>query len=129
MRKSLPPTFCGRLQEDATMSEIPFDFISHQEIPDIEPWLIQGPRLDYRLADLPKATTSPHQYKALFKEVVESHISHTHVYTDGSKKDEKVGSAATWAFGTLPTRLPDDSSIFSAEAVALIDALKEYQPY
>ena len=33
MRKSLPPTFCGRLQEDATMSEIPFDFISHQEMP------------------------------------------------------------------------------------------------
>ena len=127
MRKSLPSTFCGRLQEDAILSEIPFDFISHQEIPDIEPWLIEGPRLDYRLADLPKAQTNPHQYKALFKEVVESYISHTHIYTDGSKKDEKVGSAATWAFGTLPTRLPDNSSIFSAEAVALIDALKIIQ--
>ena len=33
----------------------------------------------------------------------------------------------TWAFGPLKTRLPDDSSIFSAEAVALIDALKIIQ--
>ena len=40
------------------------------------------------------------------------------------QKDEKAGSAATWAYGTLKTRLPDGSSIFSAEAVALIDALK-----
>ena len=50
--------------------------------------------------------------------------NHTHIYTDGSKKDDKVGSAATWAFGTLKTRLPDTCSIFSAETVALIDALK-----
>ena len=124
MRKSLPPTFCGRLQEDAVMSDIPFDFICHKDISEVEPWLIQGPTIDYRLADLPKAETNPHQYKALFKEVVDTHRSHTHIYTDGSKKDEKAGSAATWAYGTLKTRLPDGSSIFSAEAVALIDALK-----
>ena len=38
--------------------------------------------------------------------------------------DEKVGGAFTWEFGKLQTRIPDGASIFSAEAVALIDALK-----
>ena len=47
-----------------------------------------------------------------------------HIYTDGSKKDDKAGSAAVWSSGTVKRRLPDGSSIFSAEAVALIDALK-----
>ena len=123
-RKSLPPTFCERLQVEAAQCDIPFDYIAQQEIPEVEPWLIQGPKIDYTLAYLPKADTNPHQYEALFNEVVDNHSSHTHIYTDGSKMDEKVGSAATWEFGTLKTRLPNGSSIFSAEAVALIDALK-----
>ena len=123
-RKSLPPTFCERLQEDSTQCNIPYECISQQEESEVEPWLIQGPIIDYTLAHLPKSETNPHQYKALFKEVVDVYRNHTHIYTDGSKKDEKVGSAATWAFGTLKTRLPDTCSIFSAETVALIDALK-----
>ena len=53
-----------------------------------------------------------------------AHIWITHIYTDGSKKDEKAGGAATWDFGELQTRIPDGASTFSAEAVALIDALK-----
>ena len=38
--------------------------------------------------------------------------------------DDKVGGAASWEFRKLLTRIPDGASIFSAEAVALIDALK-----
>ena len=123
-RKSLPPQFCERIGEAAIQSNIPFERISQQSIPDIEPWLIQVPRIDYRLADRPKAETNPHQYKALFKEVVELYKDHTHIYTDGSKKEEKVGSAAVLSSEIVKKRLPDGSSIFSAEAVALIDALK-----
>ena len=123
-RKSLPPTFCGRLQEVATDCEVPFDLISHQGIPDVEPWLVRVPSIDYRLAVLPKAKTNPHQYKALYKEVVEFYGNYSHVYTDGSKKDEKVGSAAVWLDTTRKTRLPNGCSIFTAEASALIDALK-----
>ena len=85
MRKYLPPKFCGILQEDAVMSDIPFDFVSHQEL-----WLIQGPKIDYMLADLPKAETNPHQYQALFKEVFNTHISHAHIYTDGSKRTARL---------------------------------------
>ena len=123
-RQSLPATFCGRLQADAAECDIPFDSISNQEIPKIEPWLIQSPHIDYRLSNLPKATTNPHQYEALFEEVVDSYKGYTHIYTDGSKKDEKVGCAASWPFGSLQTRIPDGSSIFSAEAVGLLNALK-----
>ena len=38
--------------------------------------------------------------------------------------DDKVGGAASWEFRKLLTIIPDGASIFSAEAVALIDALK-----
>ena len=89
MRKYLPPKFCGILQ-DAVMSDIPFDFISHQETSEVELWLIQGPKIDYMLADLPKAETNPHQYHALFKEVFNTHRSYTHIYTDCSKRTERL---------------------------------------
>ena len=90
MRKYLPPKFCGILLEDAVMSDIPFDFISHQETSEVELWLIQGPKIDYMLADLPKAETNPHQYHALFKEVFNTHRSYTHIYTDCSKRTERL---------------------------------------
>ena len=41
------------------------------------------------------------------------------MYTDGSKQDNKVGCASVHKQETAKIRLPDHSSIFSAEAVAL----------
>ena len=123
-RKNLTPSFVERVQKDAEESEVPFDTISQHEIPHIEPWTLREAKIDHRLAVSTKAETNPLVYRTLFKEVEDFYKEYTHIFTDGSKKEEKVGAAATWTFGTLKTRLPDGCSIFSAEAVGLIDALK-----
>ena len=61
---------------------------------------------------------------------------HAEVYTDGSKIDERVGAAAVInrhfqnveiTCRSLSKRLPDNSTIFAAEATAITLALDYYQ--
>ena len=47
-----------------------------------------------------------------------------HIYTDGSKVDEKASSAVYSPYGKTSFRLPDNSSIFTAEIRAIIKALE-----
>ncbi len=114
----------GTIREFVEEAAIPFDDIAQNKIPPVEPWLLTVPKIDYSLSLNTKADTNPTAYLSDFKQVCELYKDHTHIYTDGSKKDEKAGGAATWDFGELQTRIPDGASTFSAEAVALIDALK-----
>ena len=123
-RPSLTPPFNIRIKEFAEEAGIPFDDIAQNSISPVEPWLISAPKIELFLASSTKADTNPITYETDFKQVCDFYKDHTHLYTDGSKKEEKVGGAFTWEFGKLQTRIPDGSSTFSAEAVALIDALK-----
>ena len=123
-RPNLKPLFNERIREFVEEAAIPFDDIAQNKIPPVEPWLLTVPKIDYSLSLYTKADTNPTAYLSDFKQVCELYKDHTHIYTDGSKKDEKAGGAATWDFGELQTRIPDGASTFSAEAVALIDALK-----
>jgi len=47
----------------------------------------------------------------------------TRIFTDGSKSGEAVGSAAIVVSGLCMKRLPNNSSIFSAEARVILLAL------
>ena len=123
-RKNLPKTFSERHQEYMNESNIELNTLAQCKVPAQEPWLLSEPTIDLDLTAYSKNNTLPSAYKALFKEKVEEYQNYTHIYTDGSKVDEKVGAASTWEFGTLKTRLPNKCTIFSAEAIALINALK-----
>jgi len=46
------------------------------------------------------------------------------IYTDGSKKDNRIGSVAIMGRGSLTQHLPDEASIFSAELRAVLLAFK-----
>jgi len=48
---------------------------------------------------------------------------YTRIFTDGSKSGEALGSAAIVAYGLCKKRLPNNSSIFSAEARGILLAL------
>ena len=74
--------------------------------------------------------------RAKFNEFCEAQGSHDEVYTDGSKMNEIVGTGAVinhhfqngeTTCRQLSNRLPDNSTIFAAEATAISLALNYYQ--
>ena len=72
-------------------------------------------------------TTNPLFYQTKFLEIKSQYKDYISIYTDGSKQDNKVGCASVHKQETAKIRLPDHSSIFSAEAIALNIALCSIQ--
>ena len=70
-----------------------------------------------------KTTTSSHVLCSRFLEIRQQYRKHQAIFTDGSKVGQKVGAAAIIPPHTLQQRLPDNSSIFSAETRAILMAL------
>ena len=70
-----------------------------------------------------KSDTSSTNY--MIKKIVENFSEYEQIYTDGSKQVERVGAAALFPNGAQKSiRLPDKSSIYSAELRALFLALE-----
>ena len=67
--------------------------------------------------------TNPLFYQTKFLEIKSQYKDYISIYTDGSKQDNKVGCALVHKQETAKIRLPDHSSIFPAEAIALNIAL------
>ena len=76
-----------------------------------------------------KCLISREEAQAKFNEYCGTLGPHDEVYTDGSKIDEIVGAAAVSNLHCrcLSKRLPDNSTIFAAEATAITLALDYYQ--
>src|ERR1044071_1148835 len=70
-----------------------------------------------------KSTANPLSLKSRFYELLGSYSNHTHIYTDGSKEGERVAAAAVVKSSLLCCRLPDGTSVFTAELTAIILAL------
>ena len=70
-----------------------------------------------------KDQTDPLKYLSLHNEVKDSFGYYAFIYTDGSVLDDKAASAAVIDNYSSIERLPDKSSIFSAELLALYLAL------
>ena len=67
--------------------------------------------------------TKPHILKDDFRKLQSRYKNYQQIYTDGSKEDLKVGCAVISDNHSNMLRIPDDSSIFSAEAKAVDLAL------
>ena len=66
-----------------------------------------------------KSESNPHLLKQNFHELQSYYSDHEHIYTDGSKDKEKVGCAAAKYDGCEKLRIPNGSSVFTAEAKAI----------
>ena len=66
-----------------------------------------------------KSESNPHILKDDFRGLQIRHKNYQQVYTDGSKEDSKVGCAVISGNHSNMQRIPDDSSIFTAEAYLL----------
>ena len=70
-----------------------------------------------------KSESNRHLLKQNFYELQSYYSDHEHIYTDGSKDEEKVGCAAAKYDYCKTMRIPDGSSVFTAEAKAIDLAL------
>ncbi|WP_143559357.1 reverse transcriptase-like protein, partial [Solemya velum gill symbiont] len=87
------------------------------------------PSILYTMHNKSKSTTHPLAFQSLFAEIRHTYSTHQPIYTDGSKDQGKV-SAAMYAPPFIDTaRLPNNSSIFSAELCALLLALQRIQSH
>ena len=66
-----------------------------------------------------KSESNPYLLKQNFHELQSYYSDHEHIYTDGSKDEEKVGCAAAKYDDCSKMRIPDGSSVFTAEAKAI----------
>ena len=70
-----------------------------------------------------KSESNPHILKDDFRKMQSRYKNYQQIYTDGSKEDSKVGCAVISDNHSNLQRIPDDSSIFTAEARAIDLAL------
>ena len=70
-----------------------------------------------------KSEVESHIFKNEFLEIKSKYKHHLSIYTDDSKQDEKVSCSVISPNFTNSIRLPDNSSIFTAEAKAIDIAL------
>ena len=70
-----------------------------------------------------KSESNPHISKYDFRRLQSRYNNYQQVYTDGSEEDSKVCCAVISSNHSNMQRIPDDSSIFTAEAKAVDLAL------
>jgi hypothetical protein len=80
--------------------------------------------LNFELTQCKKYETNPLLIQQHFVEIRSVTSEYSTIYTDGSKDGDRVASAAVFGQEVYSARLPSGSSIFSAEANAILLALK-----
>ena len=88
-------------------------------LPSKEPWAQNPPKVILDLHKNKKSEVDSHIFKTEFLEIKSAYKHFMSIYTDGSKQDEKVACAVISPNFTDSIRLPDNSSIFTAEAKAI----------
>ena len=76
-----------------------------------------------------KSDTNPDLFKSKYNEIKSIYKDHYSIYTDGSKDGATVGCAATSQLHQSKLRLPNNATIFSAEAKAIDLALNFVSKY
>ena len=94
---------------------------------DIIPWKLSVPIVRFDLTSFKKDTTNLEIYKQLYLQLIFEYPLSEKVFTDSSKTEEGVAAAAVFTKQmekTFICRLPDDSSIYTAELRDILLALK-----
>ena len=102
--------------------------------PSIPPWERHQCKVILDLSKTPKSESNPISHKESFYNIKQNFVDHVEMYTDGSMNETGVaaGMVAYWKHKKITEtskRLPDKSSIFSAEARAIQMALSYIATY
>ena len=117
-------SFGLRIAPLLTSANINKEQIETHSVSEIPSWCIRKPTIDLSLHSEKKSESNPHLLKQNFHDLQSYYSDHEHIYTDGSKDEEKVGcAAAKYDDCKKKMRIPDGSSVFTAEAKAIDLAL------
>ena len=122
-QKAIPP-FGIRIQQHIDDADINLKTISKHSLLTTPPWQLVRPNVNLHLTRFKKSTTNQLVFQQEFLEFLNQYPSYQAIYTDGSKDGEKVAAATVTPTSKMGTRLPDDSSIFTAEAKAIKSAFQ-----
>ena len=117
------PTFGIRIKESLEELDVDPDIIAKFEFPETPPWTYPTAMVNLKLSYAKKDQTDPSKYISLHNEVKDVFRDYDFIYTDGSVSDDKAAAAAVIDNHSSIERLPDKSSIFSAELHAVYLAL------
>ena len=82
------------------------------------------PTVCFDLCKYKKSETDPTLYRLHYSELLEYFKDYTHIFTDGSKDDDKTAAAFICQSFEFSKRLSDKASIFTAELEAIVSALR-----
>ena len=97
--------------------------IQKHSFSDFPSWCITKPTILFDLHNSKKSLSDSHLIKQNFQELQSRLSNYQHIYTDGSKIEEKVGCAYISGSHHEKIRLPDGSFIYTAESKAIDMAL------
>ena len=112
-----------RLKDDLDTLHVNPRFILQNIEEEIPPWTYRSANVNISLSKLKKSSNPPEIFKEEFSKIKEEHMDFIHLYTDGSKDDNKVGCAVFGNNYSSKLRLPENASIFTAETKAIDLAL------
>ena len=98
---------------------MPLDIVKHSTCSEIPPWKLIKPKVDTSLSEYKKSETNPAVFKQKFFEIKQAKHSTIDIYTGGSKDQNKVAAAAVIEHDVFSARLPNEATIFTAEAKAI----------
>lgn len=96
--------------------------LNHSNIP---PWNLKQPKLNLSLIFFQKKNSHPQIYLRSHAEFLNKHKNFTVVFTDGSNINEKTAAAIIFGNITSTYRLPDITSIYTADAFAILQATQQ----
>ena len=126
-----------KVEEALTSAEIDAEMVCPLKIPSFPPGTHEyDPKRHNPIEGVSKCMITREEARAKFNEYHKALGQHDEVYSDGSKINERVGAAAVinrhfqngeTTCCQLSKRLPNNSTIFAAEATAITLALDYYQ--
>ena len=126
-----------KVEEAMTSAEIDGETICPLKTPTFPPGTHEyDPKRHRFIEGVSKCMITREEAHAKFREFRDAQGPHDEVYTDGSKTDERVGAAAVinrhfqngeTTCRQLSKRLPNNSTIFAAEATSITLALNYYR--
>jgi ribonuclease HI len=123
-RPTAIPTIGIRMQQQLSETGINLDCIARSGICAVPPWLLRSAAVIDSLHQLgSKSEIAPDLFRSKLNEMLAVFDGYERIYTDASKDGPAVAAAAVSRLGTRVKRLPNDASIFSGEACAILLAL------